>query len=86
MNTKTTKPKTSTERGQTRTAKDNAWAKKISGGKYKTLRKLLTAIHKEEITLTQLGFVPSTSTVARVLRRLGVDTTNGGKHRWQWGK
>jgi len=42
--------KTSTQRSQTRTAKDNAWAAKVSGGKYKTLRKLMTAIHAKKIT------------------------------------
>ncbi len=46
----------------------------------------LTVRQIQELANTQLGFVPSTSTFARVLRRLGVDTTNGGKHRWQWGK
>jgi len=44
-------PKSSTERGQTRTAKDNAWAQTISGGKYDTLRKLMTAIHKGEFVV-----------------------------------
>ncbi len=39
-------PKSSTERGQTRTAKDNAWAKMVSNGKYETLRSLMGAIHK----------------------------------------
>lgn len=46
----------------------------------------LTVRQIQDLVKTQLGFEPSTSTVARVLRRLGVDTTNGGKHRWQWGK
>ena len=44
-------PKSSTERGQVRTEKDNAWAQAVSLGRYKTLRSLMGAIHKGEITL-----------------------------------
>jgi len=47
-------PKSSTQRSQTRTAKDNAWAAKVSGGKYKTLRTLMTAVHADKITLTEM--------------------------------
>lgn len=32
----------------------------------------------------QLGFKPSRSTVARVLRRLGIDTSGKGKKIWAW--
>ena len=46
-------PKTSTERGQTRTAKDNAWAKMVSNGRYETLRSLMGAIHKGDIVLVK---------------------------------
>jgi len=33
----------------------------------------------------RLGFEPSTSTVARVLRRLGLDNTMH-RHKWSWTK
>ena len=33
---------------------------------------------------TQLGFAPSRSTVARVLRRIGIDTGGKGKKIWAW--
>jgi len=33
----------------------------------------------------RLGFAPSTSTVARVLRRLGLDNVSH-KHKWSWTK
>ena len=46
-------PKSSTERGQTRTAKDNAWAQAVSKGKYKTLRSLLGAIHAGRYALAE---------------------------------
>lgn len=46
----------------------------------------LTIQQIQVMVKTQLGFAPSTSTVTRVLRRLGIDTTSGGKHRWQWGR
>ena len=51
MKNKKPAPKTSTERGQTRTAKDNAWAEMISKGKYKTLRSLMGAIHAGKYAL-----------------------------------
>lgn len=44
---------TSTKRGQKRTALDNAWAQKVSGGKYKTLRNLMRAIHAGEYALIE---------------------------------
>lgn len=44
---------TSTKRGQKRTALDNAWAQKVSGGKYKTLRNLMRAIHAGEFVLVE---------------------------------
>jgi hypothetical protein len=47
-------PKTSTERGNKRTAKDNAWAQVVSKGKYKTLRSLMGAIHSGKIALVEL--------------------------------
>lgn len=43
--------KSSTGRGKIRTAKDNAWAQYVSRGKYKTLRKLLGAIHNNTFEL-----------------------------------
>ena len=46
-------PKSSTERGQTRTAKDNAWAQAVSKGKYKTLRSLMGAIHAGKYALAE---------------------------------
>ena len=46
-------PKSSTERGQTRTAKDNAWAKMVSKGKYETLRSLIGAIHAGKFALAE---------------------------------
>lgn len=46
-------PKSSTERGQTRTAKDNAWAQAVSNGKYKTLRSLMGAIHAGKYALKE---------------------------------
>ena len=48
-------PKSSTERGQTRTAKDNAWAQMVSKGKYKTLRLLMGEIHEEKFALVERG-------------------------------
>ena len=51
---KEVKPKhdyTSTQRGKKRTEQDNLWAYVVSKGKYKTLRKLMTAINKGEIVL-----------------------------------
>jgi len=45
----------------------------------------LTVRQIQDLVKAQLGFEPSTSTVTRVLRRLGIDTYDG-KHRWQWGK
>jgi hypothetical protein len=45
------KDSTITARSTKRTTKDNDWAKTISGGRYETLRKLMTAIHNGEITL-----------------------------------
>ena len=44
---------TSTKRGQKRTALDNAWAEMVSGGKYKTLRNLMRAIHAGEYALVE---------------------------------
>lgn len=44
---------TSTKRSQKRTALDNAWAQKVSGGKYKTLRNLMRAIHAGEYALVE---------------------------------
>ena len=44
---------TNTARTQSRTESDNAWALAISNGKYSTLRKLMTAIHRGEITLAE---------------------------------
>ena len=46
----------------------------------------LTIRQIQDLVKIELGFEPATSTVARVLRRLGIDTTHEGKHRWQWGK
>lgn len=42
---------TSSKRSQKRTAQDDTWAQMVSGGKYETLRKLMTAIHKGEFVL-----------------------------------
>lgn len=44
---------TSTKRGQKRTALDNAWAQKVSGSKYRTLRNLMRAIHAGEYALVE---------------------------------
>lgn len=44
---------TNAARTQSRTESDNAWALAVSGGKYPTLRKLMTAIHRGEITLAE---------------------------------
>ena len=44
---------TNSARTQARTESDNAWALSVSGGKYNTLRKLMTAIHRGEITLAE---------------------------------
>jgi len=39
----------------------------------------------QRMVKAQLGFEPSTSTVTRVLRRLGIDTaTSGSRHNWVW--
>jgi len=46
-------PRSSTERTQTRTAKDNAWAQTVSKGKYKTLRLLMGAIHAGRYALEE---------------------------------
>jgi hypothetical protein len=46
------------ERALKRQSQDDAWSARISGGKYPTLRKLMTAIHKGEITLVYATFVP----------------------------
>ena len=43
------------ERALKRQSQDDAWASEISNGKYPTLRKLMTAIHKGEITLILKG-------------------------------
>jgi len=51
-------PKSSTERGQTRTAKDNAWARAVSKGKYKTLRSLMGAIHAGQFALKETQPTP----------------------------
>lgn len=51
-------PKSSTERGQTRTAKDNAWAQAVSKGKYKTLRSLMGAIHAGQFALAETQPTP----------------------------
>ena len=51
-------PKSSTERGQTRTAKDNAWAQAVSKGKYKTLRSLMGAIHAGRYALAEAQLTP----------------------------
>jgi hypothetical protein len=45
------KDSTITARSKKRTTKDNEWAAQISGGRYPTLRKLMTAIHKGEFVL-----------------------------------
>ena len=45
------KDNTRTARSQKRTKADDAWASQISGGRYPTLRKLMTAIHNKEFTL-----------------------------------
>lgn len=42
---------TRTARSQKRTKQDDEWAARISGGRYPTLRKLMTAIHNGEIIL-----------------------------------
>jgi hypothetical protein len=47
------KDTTSTARTQGRTAQDNAWAQAVSGGKYQTLRTLMTTIHRGEIILVE---------------------------------
>lgn len=44
---------TSTKRSQKRTSQDDTWAQMVSGGKYGTLRKLMTAIHKGEFALAE---------------------------------
>jgi hypothetical protein len=44
---------TNAARTQSRTEADNAWAQLVSGGKYQTLRTLMTAIHRGEITLAE---------------------------------
>lgn len=44
---------TNSARTQARTDADNAWALAVSGGKYSTLRKLMTAIHRGEIVLAE---------------------------------
>jgi hypothetical protein len=44
---------TNTARTQDRTELDNAWALSVSGGRYPTLRKLMTGIHRGEITLAE---------------------------------
>lgn len=49
---------TSTKRGQKRTALDNAWAEMVSGGKYKTLRNLMRAIHAKEYALAETRPTP----------------------------
>ena len=49
---------TSTKRGQKRTALDNAWAEMVSGGKYKTLRNLMRAIHAGEYALVETQPTP----------------------------
>lgn len=49
---------TSTKRGQKRTALDNSWAQKVSGGKYKTLRNLMRAIHAGEYALVETQLTP----------------------------
>ena len=49
------KDNTRTARSQKRTKQDDDWAAQISGGRYPTLRKLMTAIHKNEITLILKG-------------------------------
>lgn len=49
---------TSTKRGQKRTALDNAWAEMVSGGKYKTLRNLMRAIHAKEYALAETQPTP----------------------------
>jgi hypothetical protein len=51
-------PKSSTERGQTRTAKDNAWAQEVSNDKYKTLRSLMGAIHAGRYALAETQPTP----------------------------
>lgn len=47
------KDNTRTARSQKRTKQDDAWANQISGGRYPTLRKLMTAIHKGEFALIE---------------------------------
>jgi transposase len=44
-----------------------------------TIRQIQEAVH------IKLGFKPATSTVSRVLRRLGIDTNNH-PHKWTWGR
>jgi len=44
---------TNSARTQARTESDNAWALAVSGGKYSTLRRLMTAIHRGEITIAE---------------------------------
>ena len=62
-------PKSSTERGQIRTAKDNAWAQAVSKGKYKTLRSLMGAIHAGKYALVELAHrTAQPTTIARDLR------------------
>lgn len=48
------KDSTRTARSTKRTNKDNEWANTISGGRYPTLRKLMTAIHNGEIELATI--------------------------------
>lgn len=45
------KDNTRQARALKRQSQDDTWASTISGGKYTTLRKLMTAIHKGEIVL-----------------------------------
>lgn len=52
------KDTTSIQRTKDRTAQDNAWASRVSNGKYPTLRKLLTAIHRGAITLAETNPIP----------------------------
>lgn len=46
------KDSTRTARSQKRTKQDDEWANTISGGRYPTLRKLMTAIHNGEFALS----------------------------------
>ena len=44
----------------------------------------LTTVQIGLMVKDRLGFEPSKSTIARVLRRLGIDTESKAKKQWTW--